>query len=174
MVTLRTQRLYLIALSRDQIDKALHDVDALARDLNITITPGTFSEESRQAMTIKITRMDYVDPSLHEWFTYFLLVHTAERVAVGVCGFKGMPNAIGSVELGYASHPNHRNRGYMTEAVRALIEWAFTHENCVVVTAETLRENIASQRVLQKAGMTFDRAVDHMLYWKIPKPENHR
>lgn len=170
MVKLRTQRLYLIALNRDQIDLALHNVDALARELNITITPGTFSEESRQAMTIKLTRMDYVDSSLHEWFTYFLLINAADRVAVGVCGFKGMPNAIGSVELGYAAHPNHRNRGYMTEAVSALIEWAFTHENCVVVTAETLRENIASQRVLQKAGMTFDRAVDQMLYWKIPKP----
>lgn len=172
MVTLRTQRLLVIALNRDQIDMALHDLDGLARALNITITPGTFSEESRQAMVIKLTRMDYVDSALHPWFTYFLLVSAAERTAVGVCGFKGSPNVIGSVELGYAAHPNHRNKGYMTEAVRAIIAWAFTQDACMVVTAETLRENIASQRVLQKAGMTFERAVDNMLYWKIPKPED--
>ncbi len=172
MVTLRTQRLLLIALTRDQIDMALNDVNALARALNITITPGTFSDESRQAMTIKLTRMDYVDTALHPWFTYFLLVNAAERTAVGVCGFKGSPNVLGSAELGYAAHPNHRNKGYMTEAVRALIEWAFTQEPCKVVIAETLRENIASQRVLQKAGMVFDRAVDNMLYWKVPKPED--
>ncbi len=68
-------------------------------------------------------------------------------------------------------HEDYRNYGYMTEAVRALVDWAFERDNCSRVTAETLPDNFASQRVLQKAGLTLDRSADTMLYWKIDKKE---
>ncbi len=122
-------------------------------------------------MLIKMTRMDFVDLRLHPWYTYFLLLQESDRQALGVCGFKGAPTQFGSVELGYAIHEDYRNRGYMTEAVKALVDWAFTHESCDRVTAETLRENIASQRVLQKAGLIYDRGHEHMIYWKIDRAD---
>lgn len=171
MTTLQTERLLLFALSRDQLELALNDVDRLAADLAIQISPDVFSEESRQAMLIKISRMDHVDKRLHSWYTYFLLVQAADRHAVGVCGFKGAPTLFGSVELGYAMNEQFRNHGYMTEAVRALVEWAFQHDTCRRVTAETLHDNLASQRVLTKAGLELDRSAENMLYWKIDKDD---
>lgn len=170
LLTLSTSRMLLFALSRDQLDLALNDVPRLARDLNIAILPDVFSDESRSAMLIKISRMDHVDRRMHTWFTYFLLVDAQARRAVGVCGFKGAPTLFGAVELGYATQEAARNHGYMTEAVQALIQWAFTHEDCRAVTAETLRENFASQRVLQKSGLALERADTSMLYWKIDRP----
>lgn len=169
MVTLQTERLTLYALSRDQLDLALNHIDRLAADLRVQIMPDVFSEESRQAMMIKISRMDHVDRRLHPWYTYFLLVDSSDRQAVGVCGFKGGPTLFGSVELGYAMHEKFRNQGFMTEAVKALVIWAFQHEECHRVTAETLRDNFASQHVLQKAGLTLERAAENMLYWKIDR-----
>lgn len=169
LLTLQTERLILYALSRDQLDLALNHVDQLAKDLNIHVTENVFAEESRSAMLIKISRMDHVDRRQHVWYTYFLLVRAEDRQAVGVCGFKGAPTLLGAVELGYAMEESARNHGYMTEAVRALIRWAFQHENCRRVTAETLKENYASQRVLQKAGLELERSSDTMLYWKIDK-----
>ncbi len=169
MVTLQTERLILYALSRDQLELALSNQDQLATQLNVQLAPDVFSEESRQAMMIKISRMDHVDRKLHPWYTYFLLVDAASRQAVGVCGFKGAPTLFGSVELGYAMHEAFRNQGYMTETVRALVEWAFTHDSCRRVTAETLRDNYASQRVLQKSGLVLERAAENMLYWKIDR-----
>lgn len=169
MVILETRRLILYALTREQLELALNDVEHLASELAIAATPDVFSEESRQAMMIKISRMDHAEPRLHPWYTYFLLVRAEDRVAVGVCGFKGAPSLFGTVELGYATHEGFRSQGYMTEAVRALVNWAFEHPNCQHVTAETLPDNLASQRVLVKAGLTLDRSTEHMLYWKVDR-----
>jgi RimJ/RimL family protein N-acetyltransferase len=169
MIILETRRLILYALTREQLELALNDVRQLAEQLAIDASPDVFSEESRQAMMIKISRMDHAEERLHPWYTYFLLVRAEDRVAVGVCGFKGAPTLFGTVELGYATHEDFRCFGYMTEAVRALVGWAFDHPNCRHVTAETLPDNMASQRVLVKAGLTLDRSTEHMLYWKIDR-----
>lgn len=171
MVTLQTDRLVLYALTRDQLEMALTDVNRLAEDLKIQVPAEVFSDESRQAMMIKISRMDHADKRLHPWYTYFLVVKAEDRQAMGVCGFKGAPTLFGSVELGYAMAETHRNHGYMTETVRALVAWAFEHDTCRRVTAETLRDNFASQRVLQKAGLALDRSADNMLYWKIDRDD---
>ncbi len=169
MVMIKTERLILYALTREQLEMALTDADRLSASLAVQASPDVFSEESRQAMTIKISRMDHAEPHMHPWYTYFLLVRAEDRVAVGVCGFKGAPTLFGTVELGYAMHENYRNHGYMTEAVRALVRWAFRSTNCQTVTAETLPGNLPSQRVLQKAGMALTRATDQMLFWKIDR-----
>jgi len=47
-------------------------------------------------------------------------------------------------------------RGYATEAVRAVIEYAFRALGFTRVHAECHGDNPASQRVLEKAGMTFE------------------
>jgi len=171
MVMIETERLKLYALTREQLETALNDVNQLVAEMKIQAPPDIFSEESRQAMMIKISRMDHAERRLHPWYTYFLLVRASDRAAVGVCGFKGAPSLFGSVELGYAMHEDYRNFGYMTEAVRALVDWAFEQENCSRVTAETLPDNFASQRVLQKAGLSLDRSADTMLYWKVDRKE---
>jgi RimJ/RimL family protein N-acetyltransferase len=57
------------------------------------------------------------------------------------------------VELGYVMNKSFQGKGYMTEAVRAIIIWAFQQPNIYRVYATTDVENIASQRVLEKAGM---------------------
>jgi RimJ/RimL family protein N-acetyltransferase len=171
MLIIETQRLILYALTRDHLEMALTNVGELSTALQVSATPDVFSEESRQAMMIKISRMDHAEPDLHPWYTYFFLVRSSDRQAVGVCGFKGAPTLFGTVELGYAMHEKFRNHGYMTEAVQALVEWAFEHSNCQRVTAETLPDNYASQRVLQKAGLTLDRSAENMLYWKIDRSE---
>jgi [ribosomal protein S5]-alanine N-acetyltransferase len=171
MVMVHTERMELYGLSQAQLRLALYEGERLAEALSAQVPPEVFSTESRQAMMIKVSRMEHIDPSLHPWYTYFLLVRTADRRALGVCGFKGAPTLFGSVELGYAIHEDFRGNGYMTEAVSGLVEWAFTHDSCRQVTAETLRNNLASQRVLQKAGLTLERSAEHMLYWKIDRQE---
>ncbi|MBK8422210.1 MAG: GNAT family N-acetyltransferase [Anaerolineales bacterium] len=57
------------------------------------------------------------------------------------------------VELGYVVNKSFQGRGYMTETVRAIIDWAFQQPNVYRVFATTGVDNIASQRVMEKAGM---------------------
>jgi RimJ/RimL family protein N-acetyltransferase len=58
-----------------------------------------------------------------------------------------------TVGLGYVIARSHQGKGYATEATRAVIAWAFHQPSLYRVNASTDIENIASQRVLEKAGM---------------------
>ena len=56
-------------------------------------------------------------------------------------------------ELGYVVAKAYWGKGYMTEAVKAIIEWAFSQPQVYRVYATTSVDNIGSQRVMEKAGM---------------------
>jgi RimJ/RimL family protein N-acetyltransferase len=60
------------------------------------------------------------------------------------------PHDDGTIELGYWVHAAHLRRGYMTEAVEALME-AFAPASFVIHCHE---DNLASQGVARKAGFT--------------------
>ena len=57
-------------------------------------------------------------------------------------------------EIGYWCAVAHWRRGYTTEAVRAIIDYAFGTLELNRVHAECHGDNPASRRVLEKAGMT--------------------
>jgi RimJ/RimL family protein N-acetyltransferase len=57
------------------------------------------------------------------------------------------------VGIGYGLARVHWGKGYMPEATRAIINWAFQQPTIYRVYATTDLENIASQCVLEKVGM---------------------
>ena len=57
------------------------------------------------------------------------------------------------VGIGYVAARTHWGKGYMTEAARAIIARAFQQPSIYRVYATTDVENVASRRVLEKAGM---------------------
>jgi RimJ/RimL family protein N-acetyltransferase len=57
------------------------------------------------------------------------------------------------VDLGYVLAKPHWGKGYMPEAVRALIDWALAQPAIHRVWAVCDIENLASARVLEKVGM---------------------
>ena len=58
--------------------------------------------------------------------------------------------------MGYEVAPPYRNRGYASEAVRALVDQAFQRVGITKVIAHTLAEENASVRVLRKVGFQWD------------------
>lgn len=81
------------------------------------------------------------------------MVERSSGLVVGGVGFFGPP-ADGSVEIGYGVVPSRRSRGYATEGVHAMIEFAFRQDGVQSVRAGVELSNPASVRVLEKAGMT--------------------
>jgi ribosomal-protein-alanine N-acetyltransferase len=74
----------------------------------------------------------------------------------------GSVEAIGMIELrletfkaevGYVLARDHWGKGYMTEALRAVIDWCFEQPGIYRVWAVCDTENYASARVMEKAGM---------------------
>ena len=57
-----------------------------------------------------------------------------------------------TIEMGYALHPDHYNKGYATEAFGAMIAHLFECGFDTVLAA-AFEENPASLRVMQKCGM---------------------
>lgn len=58
--------------------------------------------------------------------------------------------------IGYIIHPDHRQKGYCTEAVQLMVDYLFLANNIVRIQAESNPENMASIRVLEKAGFTYE------------------
>lgn len=57
------------------------------------------------------------------------------------------------VGLYYEIDPDHRRRGYATEAAGALVRFALEEMSCARVVATTERDNLASQAVMRHLGM---------------------
>jgi ribosomal-protein-alanine N-acetyltransferase len=61
------------------------------------------------------------------------------------------------VGLYWSLRPAHRGQGYATEAVRALIHFAFEHLHLQRIIAGTTHDNTASQAVMRRLGMRLER-----------------
>lgn len=99
------------------------------------------------------------------------IIDKAERTAVGQISFKSLPDASGTVEVGYGVNPSHEGRSYATEATSALVEWALTQPGVTRITAECLESNVGSVRVLEKAGFAqigrrFDEEGGRLILWE--------
>ncbi len=76
-----------------------------------------------------------------------------EGEAIGGIGFKlGVDIARLSVEMGYWLAEPYWGRGLTTRAVMAASDWAFDSYKVVRIYATTFSHNVASMRVLEKAG----------------------
>jgi ribosomal-protein-alanine N-acetyltransferase len=107
------------------------------------------------------------DPASRVWRFYFIL-HTADRAVIGDAGFKGSPDAAGTVEIAYGVVPPYRRQGYAFEAVRTLVGWAFNRPGVTQIIANCDDDNVGSIRILEKLGM--QRGVgDHTLQWTLPR-----
>ena len=69
---------------------------------------------------------------------------------VGLSPAEGEPDVI---KVGYTISPDRQGRGYATEAVRALIDYAFRVLDAGVVRAYASARNLPSIRVAEKVGM---------------------
>jgi RimJ/RimL family protein N-acetyltransferase len=75
------------------------------------------------------------------------------EVVIGDIGFHAPPDELGEVSVGFGIVPAARRHGYAAEALRLLLAWALRQPEVRAVHADTDLVNLASQRVLQAAGM---------------------
>ncbi|MGN6869954.1 MAG: GNAT family N-acetyltransferase [Solirubrobacteraceae bacterium] len=80
---------------------------------------------------------------------------------------------LNDVEAGWAIVPERWGQGLATELAHACVEVAFEQLALRELVAFTLPENIASRRVMEKAGFTYERDIvhaglPHVLYRRRP------
>jgi len=89
-------------------------------------------------------------PDKWDWYAMWM-IELKDGTHIGDLCFKGLI-ADGSSEIGYGIEDEYQGKGYATEAVAALVNWALYHPGVTCVTAEAEESNLASIRVLEKAG----------------------
>lgn len=150
---LETERLYLLPLSAKQISLWITNLPALEEKLNCT-----YSAEPMEGIFLDIVK-EQADKTAKEeenylYHTFWFLIEKNSRTVVGSADFKNMPDENGRVEIGYGLGKAFEGNGYMTEAVKAMCNWALVQKGIFRVVAETEPDNIASQKVLERCGFT--------------------
>jgi ribosomal-protein-alanine N-acetyltransferase len=79
--------------------------------------------------------------------------HKRDQKLIGTSGFVGWSIRHARAEIGYALSRRYWNRGLATEALRAMIDFGFRHMQLNRIQGRCVLENVASARVMEKAGM---------------------
>ncbi|HEX8691709.1 MAG TPA: GNAT family N-acetyltransferase [Longimicrobium sp.] len=119
-------------------------------------------------------RMAEAAPQDEGWWFYYILLPDdggGGRELIGLVGYKGPPADDGTVEVGYGVVPEHRRRGYASEAVGALLERAFGFPRVTRAIAETYPELVPSIGVLEKHGFAFagDGSEERVIRFELPR-----
>ncbi len=147
-----TPRLELTPMTAEVID-ALLGTDA-ARLL--TLTGARFRQPKpppymAEALPVVRDRLR-LQPAEAPWWNW-LVVDRASGEAIGSVGFGGPVNPDGAVLVGYAMYADYEGRGYATEAVKALVAWAFGQPGVREVRALAPVWNTPALRVAENVGM---------------------
>ncbi len=95
--------------------------------------------------------------------TYIWAIHLKSmNKPIGSISVEISNDAQGSCEIGYCLGKEYWNRGIMTEALIAVMHYLFYEIGYQYIRAKHDVENIASGRVMQKAGMRFEK-IQHQI-----------
>jgi RimJ/RimL family protein N-acetyltransferase len=65
------------------------------------------------------------------------------------------------VDIGWRLHPDVWGQGLATEGAKACLDFAFQELKLPELVAVAVQQNIASTRVMEKIGMSYDSSFDH-------------
>ena len=152
-ISVHTARLELSPLEADAIQALLDgDAEQLKRLTGATfpnpIGPPPYMAESLPVVRDRLRRL----PGEAPWWNW-IVVRQDNAEAVGSVAFGGRPEIDGSVLIGYAMYPGHEGQGYATEAVRAMVAWAFAQPGVRTVRALAPVWNTPAVHVAEKVGM---------------------
>ncbi|WP_123054369.1 GNAT family N-acetyltransferase [Clostridium sp. JN-1] len=164
-MTIQTERLEIIPLTFNQLKLWIEDIPGLEKELGCS-----YKAEPMEGFFLGIVKGQYEitqkDPNNYLWHSFFFLIRKEDRVAVGSADFKDIPNENGEVEIGYGLGKEFEHNGYMTEAVKAMCEWALKQNDVTSVIAETDLDGLASQKILGHCGFKKYKQ-EETIWWKL-------
>ena len=154
---IETDRLILRPLTLDDADTAYHGWtgDAKVAEYVSWLPHHSIDDtiewlkdiEWRQDETGNILRSDY-------YIWGFVLKETGELFGSGGLIWE---EAWQLFQVGYNIKKTHWNRGYTTEAMRAILKFAAVNLGLKKIAGGHAKENLASARVIEKLGFVYDR-----------------
>ena len=85
---------------------------------------------------------------------------------IGTCGFHNMQIRSFRAEIGYEISEVHWNNGYVTEAIRAMLEFGFAVMGLNRIEALVYPENVGSHKALEKLGFKEEGLLREYAYFR--------
>lgn len=148
--TLSTERLVLRELTTEQVTgllKVLHE--GTQSDEYVEGYPLAGSGFAAQHFT------ERTPEELRFGFGMYVIVPRPGELVAGDIGFHRPPKD-GVVEIGFGMVETARGKGYATDAVRALCQWALAQPGVSRVVARTTADNAGALGVLRRVGFRLD------------------
>lgn len=146
-----TPRLLVHPLTLAAVDATIASDGARLEEATDATWPVPFKPPPNVEDALPSFREDILAAPDDAHWPHWFFVDRWSREAVGMVG--ASPGDAGTLVLGYCVYPVFERRGLTTEAVRALLEWAFRRRDVVRIEATIAPGNVASLRVAAKLGM---------------------
>lgn len=91
-------------------------------------------------------------------FGNYFVIRKSDDVILGSCGLYDRDGLEG-VDIGFAFLPEHEGKGYGYESAAKIMEAGIHEFGVKKISAITIVENIASQKLIEKLGLTFEKMV---------------
>lgn len=154
-IFLETQRLVLRRFTED--DSAnLVELDSDSEVMRF-INGGRATPHEEIESEVLPAFLDYYER--YPGYGFWAAIEKSTRLFVGWFHFRPVEGSPpGEVELGYRLRRSAWGKGYATEGSRALVDKGFAELGVERVVASTMVVNVASRRVMEKAGLRFVRS----------------
>jgi RimJ/RimL family protein N-acetyltransferase len=140
---------------------------SLEKELNLSLSTREISPELKEAL--EETILPHVADQTRNFLysTLWTIILKEQNRMVGDLCFYGEPNENGEIELGYGTYKSFEGRGFMTEAVGGLKEWAGQRAEVKSIVASTEKLNVASFAILVKNGFVKSGESDSLFHWRL-------
>ena len=156
MPALETARLSVTPFTPALVEAALGGRAPLGRALGVRVPDDWLQDEGEGEEILPVIaemlRADVANRAF-EHGGWWLILHRADRTLIGEVTCREPRDGTGTVEIGYGVVPAYQGQGYATEAEGAVVDGALHRPGVARVVACCLRDNAASQRVLEKLGL---------------------
>ena len=164
---IETNRLILKPLTYNQLIKYIKCDNSLEEELNLNKTSRTISQELKEAFKQTIIPNVADKTKNYLYSTLWTAISRAENKMIGDLCIVGEPNANGEIEIGSGTYEEFQGKGFMTEIVGGIIEWAKSQPIVKSIIASTDKTNTASFKVLQKNNFIKVGETDTLFNWKL-------
>jgi len=97
-------------------------------------------------------------------YSNYTVIRKSDNIKIGTCGLYDREELEG-IDIGFAFLPEYEKNGYAFESANKLIDLAFHEFGIDEIKAITIKDNISSQKLLVKLGLTLDGTT------KLPKED---
>ncbi len=107
-------------------------------------------------------------------YSNFTLIRKSEKDKIGSCGLYDREGLEG-IDIGFAFLPEYEGKGYAFESADKMKNIAFSEFGITEINAITRKDNLSSQKLLEKLGLNFIKTtslpndIEELLLYRLKK-----